>query len=354
MEGKERLPQDIRRAKKKLAARKMAIYTFDDLWDKYLKLRGDYPNLSSDRPHYEQRIKPYFGKKRPDQLKQNMILDFKVKVKEMKTIPGGPKTMLEAAIKHGNPEKERIAREAWKAQEKPLSKATQHHVLSLFRRLILFGVDNGLIKDPGVKFKLTNPENEVIEVLDDDQMEKLIDICWNDHHQHAGKIMLCVLFSGMRRSEVINLEWDRVVFDLDLVFLGKTKDGRLTNAIPMNSKLRDVLESIPQTTSPYVFPSPTTGKPYAKNFSKQLRRIKLAAGLPENFRPLHGLRHNWATRATISGGLKSTQGLLTHKDARTTSRYAHLEISHLAKVSERIAQGIAKKPAKVIPLRKKN
>ncbi|MBW1953774.1 MAG: tyrosine-type recombinase/integrase, partial [Deltaproteobacteria bacterium] len=44
----------------------------------------------------------------------------------------------------------------------------------------------------------------------------------------------------------------------------------------------------------------------------------------ENFR-FHGLRHHFAS-VLVSNGVDLTvvQGLLTHKDARTTQRYAHL------------------------------
>jgi site-specific recombinase XerD len=46
--------------------------------------------------------------------------------------------------------------------------------------------------------------------------------------------------------------------------------------------------------------------------------------LPDGFR-LHGLRHNFASTLVSNGvDLLVVQKLLTHKDAKTTARYAHL------------------------------
>lgn len=68
-----------------------------------------------------------------------------------------------------------------------------------------------------------------------------------------------------------------------------------------------------------------------KNFlNKQVNAIKKAANLPADFRPLHGLRHTFASVAVSNGvPLSHVQKLLTHKDPSLTQRYAHLEDSAL-------------------------
>ena len=55
-------------------------------------------------------------------------------------------------------------------------------------------------------------------------------------------------------------------------------------------------------------------------------RVKKKAGLPEDFRPLHGLRHNFASRLASSGQvyMYTLQKLLTHESPQMTQRYAHL------------------------------
>lgn len=54
--------------------------------------------------------------------------------------------------------------------------------------------------------------------------------------------------------------------------------------------------------------------------------MKREAGLPGDFRPLHGLRHAFASFLASSGkvDLYTLQKLLTHNSPQMTQRYAHL------------------------------
>ncbi len=56
------------------------------------------------------------------------------------------------------------------------------------------------------------------------------------------------------------------------------------------------------------------------------RRVRDRAGLPEDFHPLHWLRHSFASYLPSSGkvGLYALQKLLTHESPEMTQRYAHL------------------------------
>jgi len=63
---------------------------------------------------------------------------------------------------------------------------------------------------------------------------------------------------------------------------------------------------------------------------KSIDRIRKAAQLPEGFRPLHGLRHTFASMLASSGAVDmyTLQKLLTHKSPLMTQRYAHLRDEH--------------------------
>ena len=66
------------------------------------------------------------------------------------------------------------------------------------------------------------------------------------------------------------------------------------------------------------------------DINKQVNAIKRVADLPADFRPLHGLRHTFASVAVSNGvPLSHVQKLLTHKDPSLTQRYVHLEDSAL-------------------------
>jgi site-specific recombinase XerD len=72
------------------------------------------------------------------------------------------------------------------------------------------------------------------------------------------------------------------------------------------------------------------------HIKRATRQIKKLAALPEDFRPLHGLRHVYASTLASSGkvDLYTLQRLLNHKSPRMTQRYSHLTNQVLRRASE--------------------
>ncbi len=72
------------------------------------------------------------------------------------------------------------------------------------------------------------------------------------------------------------------------------------------------------------------------DIKKAVNRIKERAGLPRDFRALHGLRHVYASMLASSGkvDMYTLQKLLTHKSPAMTQRYAHLRDESLKSASD--------------------
>ena len=135
--------------------------------------------------------------------------------------------------------------------------------------------------------------------------------------------MLMVLNTGMRRGELFKLKWNEVDVERGFIHIRDPKGGA-DQKIPMNEATRQLLETHPRTDSPYVFPGRKGGM--RTDVNKAVNRIKNKAGLPKDFRPLHGLRHFYASMLASSGkvDMYTLQKLLTHKSPQMTQRYAHL------------------------------
>jgi integrase len=160
----------------------------------------------------------------------------------------------------------------------------------------------------------------------------------------------------MRRGELFKLRWEDVDFERGFIHIRDPKGGQ-DQVIPLNDAARKLLETHPKkgvevdsqkTDSEYVFAG-REGKERT-DINHQVKRIRDAAGLPATFRPLHGLRHTYASMLASSGqvDLYTLQRLLTHKDPRMTQRYAHLRDETLRRASN-LAEGIiaeAVKPKK--------
>jgi len=98
--------------------------------------------------------------------------------------------------------------------------------------------------------------------------------------------------------------------------------------------VKKLLQNHPRMKSTYVFPG-KNGK-RRTDITHSVNKIKKAAGLPADFRALHGLRHVYASSLASSGkvDMYTLQKLLTHKDPATTQRYAHLRDEALRQASD--------------------
>jgi len=136
------------------------------------------------------------------------------------------------------------------------------------------------------------------------------------------------LSTGMRRDEMLRLEWSRVDFGQRLIYLepDDQKSG-IPGSIPLNetalSVLRARLEHRMQwcTDSPWVF----AGRTGERIGSIKNSFYYAAAAVGLNDISPHTLRHTFAAWLVQAGvPIRTVCELCRHKDIRTTMRYAHL------------------------------
>ncbi|SPD72005.1 Integrase [uncultured Desulfobacterium sp.] len=298
LEGKE-LSNKARRLEEE--ARKQAEagkWTIGRLWAEYQKDRKANKSLHTDQGRYERYLKSHFENKEPKDILPLDVDRLRIKL------------------------------------SKGLSPQSVKHVLNLLTWIINFGTKKGLC--PGLPFHVKKPKvhNEKIEDLTSEQLARLLNAIKEDSHPQAGPMMLMALYTGLRRSELFKLKWDNVDFERGFILVRDPKGG-LDQKIPLNDAARTLLESrIKTDSSDYVFPG--RGGKQRVDINHAVNQIKTAAGLPKDFRPLHGLRHVYASMLASSGqvDMYTLQKLLTHKDPRMTQRYAHLRDDALKKASD--------------------
>jgi integrase len=297
IEGK-RLPRKekkaLEQARKDVEAGK---WTIQKLWDAYNKGRAIGKSLSIDKSRYEKYLKVPFGSTEPQNIVALDVDRLRIKLLKKKS----PQTVL--------------------------------HILNLLTWIINFGVKNGLC--PGLSFHIKKPtaRNLVTEDLTPKQIKKLLEVIDADIHPQSGPMMKLALFTGMRRGEMFKLKWKHIDFERGFITL-KDPKGRQDQTIPLNDSARDLFESHPRTQSPFVFPG--RGGNQLANIANAVNKIKTKAGLPAKFRPLHGLRHVFASMLASSGKVDMyvLQKLLTHKGPAMTQRYAHLRDETLKNASQ--------------------
>lgn len=217
-----------------------------------------------------------------------------------------------------------------------LAPATVRHVLGLIRILINFAVKRDICPMPQhLHFEMPKVDNQKTEMLSDEELARLLQALNEEADQDAASLIRLALVTGMRKGALLALRWDDCDFERRIIRLrGESAKKGTTDYIPMNDAAYSILQAIQKQDSPFVFPGKDGGQ--RVDYRRISRRVKQKAGLPEDFRPLHGLRHNFASRLASSGNVElyTLQKLLTHNSPQMTQRYAHLRDDTLMKASK--------------------
>jgi integrase len=238
------------------------------------------------------------------------------------------------------------------------SPQTVKHILSLLRRIVNFGVSKGLCAQPDpskLHFTFPKVDNQKTENLTRDQMFAYLEALDAEPDQNAAAFLRLALTTGMRKGALMALRWEDVDFERNFVTLrGEYAKSRKTERIPLSAAAKKVLEKVERTGSPFVFPG--RGGKQRKDFKRVALRVRDRAGLPKDFRPLHGLRHSFASWMASTGAVDiyTLQKLLTHGSPQMTQRYAHLAdeaLQRAAAVAGEIFKPVTGEKTKIIRFR---
>lgn len=306
IEGKEFSNQEKRDAERAERAAEEGRWTIDRLAAEYFNSRPNNKARRVDCSRYQKFLADVFGNKEPAEL---LPLDAeRLRIRLLKT----------------------------------KSPQTTKHILNVLTWIINYGVKNGLC--PGISFRIKKPTvfNQTTEDLTQEQLKRLLGAIDADPNIQVANMMRLILNTGLRRGECFKLKWADIDFDRRFITIKDPKGGP-DQRIPLNGPAFTLLSNHPRTAnSNFVFPG--AGGKQRQSAQQAVNKIKKAAGLPENFRPLHGLRHLYATMLASSGevDMYQLQRLLTHKDPRMTQRYAHLRDDALRRASDVAGAIIAK------------
>ncbi len=209
--------------------------------------------------------------------------------------------------------------EAYKAERaKQVSQSTVNRELDVAKHLFGVAVEEGKIE--------SNPVKKIKKFIVDDKREKILSIVEikkliDASPPHLKPILILSLSTGMRKQETLSLRWDSINFEDNIITLEPTNTkSKKSRDIPMSDMLRNMLlEMSSKAKSVYVFPDPTTNKPY-KDIKTSFRTALKKAGIC-GYR-WHDNRHVFATYAIQNGtDIATLSQILGHQDIEITMRY---------------------------------
>ncbi|GEM_PF-29724 len=200
----------------------------------------------------------------------------------------------------------------------------------------------GWIDDTPMR-KVTRPKEArgVVRFLSDGERIRLLEACRQSKDRFLYPIVVLALCTGMRRSEIMNLTWDRIDFVRDAITLrsADTKNAEV-RIVPLKGHAREALAELWKdrlSNLAFVFPAPTPPEGVPKPIDVESAwQLALKRADVRNFR-FHDLRHSAASYLAMNGESPLViAAVLGHKTLQMVKRYAHLSDTHMGAAVERM------------------
>ena len=168
-------------------------------------------------------------------------------------------------------------------------------------------------------------------VLSREEINRMFESVNNLKHR---LIIMFLYYTGIRLNELINLKWQDIDFEREIIHLKVTKGSR-DRVLFLHSRLKDFINILKPKKQGLIFVSNFSKKYNKRTIQSIVKNTAKKAGIEKKVTP-HTLRHSFATHLLEAGAdIRHIQKLLGHKNLRTTQIYTHVankDIKNLSKL----------------------
>ena len=215
-------------------------------------------------------------------------------------------------------------------EEAGKSNATTSRCIASLKNFYAYLVSSGFIEEtPVVDVHVDRGEKKLPQILTSKEIELLLaqPVCV-DAKGYRDKAMLEVMYAtGMRVSELIDLDLDDVNLDQGVIMCAKAKKSRVIPLYPaalraLRTYIKDVRNAmISDLKENALFVNINGIRMSRQGFWKILKHYQQTAGIQKEITP-HTLRHSFAVHLLENGAdIDSLQELMGHSDISSTQMY---------------------------------
>ncbi|WGM00949.1 site-specific integrase [Arsenophonus nasoniae] len=312
-------------------------HTFDEACLRWINEKGHKRSLDDDRTKIAFFL-TYFSGKSLSSLTENNIMQAVAKMPNRKHRQIW-EARQDAALRKGLPVPDYV--------EKPVSAATRSQHLSFMRGLLKMAADEWKWIEKAPVIKVRKPISRRIRWLTQNEASTLIK-CMPESFRH---IVIFALATGLRRSNIIDLEWSQVDMQRKVAWIHpeNAKAGRAIG-VALNDTACKVLRDQIGRHNRYVFVHTKAKHKAGGGKTPEVRKLRVddnsawKTGLKrsgiKDFR-FHDLRHTWASWLVQAGvPLSALQEMGGWESIEMVRRYAHLSPSHLTEHAKKIDEAL--------------
>jgi integrase len=207
-------------------------------------------------------------------------------------------------------------------KQRRLTAATVNRDLSVLRRVLYWGVEEGYLSaNPLGRLRMERERRTKRPVMSLREEQLLLAAS----PEHLKRIILCALHTGMRRGEILSQRWEHIDFDNRILHVSrsKTPEGE-AREIPLTSRLYELLKEQSRNRGPVFTYDGDAIKIFKTTWASSLRRSGI-----RHFR-FHDLRHTANTRMMLAGVLQEVRReIIGHSSQRSrdvNDRYTQIEL----------------------------
>lgn len=197
-----------------------------------------------------------------------------------------------------------------------ISARTANATVKILNQFLNFCVRQNIIQANPIKgMALQDVQQKIPEFLEPNELKQVLK---EARETNLYPIIATAIYTGMRRSSLLRMQWPDVLFDKDAIILPTTKSRKI-NIVPLHSELKKLLWKIRKPSGP-VFDAYRLRERFEE--FRELSKVKKKFGW-------HTFRHSMVTNLIMDGVPVKTAGEIAgHSTVATTEIYTHLVLKH--------------------------